>query len=1634
MKKKTRKTKEKLLSMLLTVSMLFSMQGIPVMAETVMPETNDAQVTVDTIGAAPSNPVHHCTKHDDGTDYTDWSYVYFGSYPQTEVMGDNLTSAITGASYDANGDAWVNGIKYRRISKSDTNYDYYFGSSTYRYFKWERIKWRVLNNNGSTLFVVADQGIDCKDYHDPAGSITWENCTLRNWLNNDFYSTAFSSGEQDAIVQQSVVNEDNPVYGTEGGNNTMDKVYLLSIGEVRNPEYGFCENSYTWSASRRMQTSDYAHARGVEKATGSGYEGNCWWWLRSPGLRTFDAARVKPNGNVSRNGYDVDDYDAAVVPALHINLSSDLWSSVDDETSGEGGNGGTGSEIGDSTDTGNAQISCIEKKELSAGKEEFLFLRIHADREEEIDAVVNTAAIVSSDESVLKVGKGSCEKGIAPTSAGVTDATWLLKLRGVKAGKATVEINLSNGAKASCEVTVTTAEGRQPIPVNSEDPSEVAKAVAFSLEDYVSDIQGEDVTIQGPTLDIFGKQFSLFEMNASTKIGMENLKAEVSYDVEKKLVKVLVGVDTSGKAGIDGTTDNRMCNASWSEEYNQFKNLYKQMTGLEAKKSNRNGTYWNQFEKLKGKMNRFQCRLLVEANMWASGYMEWSYESGELKFSEGGFVEQATLGVEIKKNIPQIPLCYWFVGVTADEKGNFIFRRENTQIVADFSLTPSLTGKIGLGMGKSEGKFQTYLEGSMDAILAATIANQDPKLTVTLNGNLYAKGYAIGHQLLDETYPFPEWQIYPNMDSQALDAVGIGDAEEAYQDALPLSRDYLTKEVEVDALGLDDTHFYEQNNVFPYCEPHLFALSNGQMLLLYIGDDGTKSLNNRTSLMYTIYDGTGWSETESIAEDGTYVDGISAYQDGDSVYITYRKADAVFSEDASLADMASSLDLYEITFDGISFDQPVRINEAGNGMLESGQVLYAEDGELTVVWMENSENDIFLNSGTNRVYRSTLKNGVWSQKVLIAETEKVVSEINIGSLNGKLTCVYALQNGEKIELYAYDNGNTRQILTEYEQPGEFSLKGERLYFLNKDTLYNYDGSRVQEEGSISGISNFRILEEDGKLVLIANVPGSSGSELYVAEQTDGVWSDFRQYTSQGGWIRDYSAAVIDGEVKAAINCLAPDPEEKGNYKDASLIVTGEEEVYDLKADYIYYEDTAVSPGNPLPLEIGMTNQGKNTITQVTVVLKDGNGKKLGDKQVSCNLKPGDSSVTDLKYVLPNTLSQRGLSVELFIPKEEIDTTNNMVATEIHYIDLAVKNAKCTLTTDNKLLVTGTLANQGLEDISNIHAGIYYSTLTGEKLDEITADILKTGESIGFTSILPGDMVFSDTTEQLNALMICAESDAEERNYVNNEARIVYNASGQLNEGNTSDDQSGENTDNGGTSQQPDDNDTNNGNGSQKPDDSNANNRNSSQEPDDSGKNDSGITQNPDSGNAGNIKNENSVIKVNRITVAPISKKIAAGRKVALNAKVYPKNANNKEIRWYTGNKNRATVNSQGIVTTKKAGKGKVVYIIGVAADGSNTKVAVRLELMKNAVTKVQIKNPPKSLNTGKSITLKTTVKTNGKDANKTLKWTTSNSKYATVNSKGKVTAKKAGKGKTVTITAVSTDGTNKKAKVKIKIK
>lgn len=295
-----------------------------------------------------------------------WDCVWFGSYPQAEVIpggveytaldvklrrdgdvivSDSVYSALQGASgWDENNDVTLNGAKYRRIRQEDAirgRFSVYRwdNSTDYRYFKYEPIKWRVLHTDGDQALLLSDIALNNQPYHTEYENVTWESGTVRSWLNGydagsnkqsvdysrkNFIDSAFTVSEQTAIVNSILKNADSIEYGTEGGNNTNDKVFLLSESDVRSTDiakgYGFVKDRYTSDKARRCQSSTYAKAMGMGSDTYTAYAGNVWWWLRSPDIDSCHAMYINSDGHVGSYfnvGYDY----VGVRPALNLNLS-----------------------------------------------------------------------------------------------------------------------------------------------------------------------------------------------------------------------------------------------------------------------------------------------------------------------------------------------------------------------------------------------------------------------------------------------------------------------------------------------------------------------------------------------------------------------------------------------------------------------------------------------------------------------------------------------------------------------------------------------------------------------------------------------------------------------------------------------------------------------------------------------------------------------------------------------------------------------------------------------------------------------------------------------------------------------------------------------------------------------------------------------------------------------------------------------------------------------------------------------------------------------------------------------------------------------------------------------------------------
>lgn len=190
-------------------------------------------------------------------------------------------------------------------------------------FKSEPIKWRILSiDEDNNALLLADKGLinSSYNYNLANKNVSWETCTLRAWLNSNFYENAFNEEEQAEINLVTVKNEENLIYDIKGSKDTLDKVFLLSIEEACNDAYGFDSIFSNNSDTRICNVTEYTTS--INPNLHNHIEqGN--WWLRSFCNNSNVAAYVNnEGGGVSTDKIMSSNCSLFVRPVIQINLSS----------------------------------------------------------------------------------------------------------------------------------------------------------------------------------------------------------------------------------------------------------------------------------------------------------------------------------------------------------------------------------------------------------------------------------------------------------------------------------------------------------------------------------------------------------------------------------------------------------------------------------------------------------------------------------------------------------------------------------------------------------------------------------------------------------------------------------------------------------------------------------------------------------------------------------------------------------------------------------------------------------------------------------------------------------------------------------------------------------------------------------------------------------------------------------------------------------------------------------------------------------------------------------------------------------------------------------------------------------------
>ena len=173
----------------------------------------------------------------------------------------------------------------------------------------EPVEWIVLDIDRNVVTLISKCALDAMPYSGNEPIVSWESCTLRKWLNSHFVDVAFNDDEWAMLFSVKVMAGVNPAFSTDPGNDTQDRVYLLSLEEA---EWFFRSNE-----DRICAATAYAKARGAK----TNRVDSCLWWLRSPGRQQDRAAYIMRGGAILRIGTSVLNDDLGVRPVIALRLT-----------------------------------------------------------------------------------------------------------------------------------------------------------------------------------------------------------------------------------------------------------------------------------------------------------------------------------------------------------------------------------------------------------------------------------------------------------------------------------------------------------------------------------------------------------------------------------------------------------------------------------------------------------------------------------------------------------------------------------------------------------------------------------------------------------------------------------------------------------------------------------------------------------------------------------------------------------------------------------------------------------------------------------------------------------------------------------------------------------------------------------------------------------------------------------------------------------------------------------------------------------------------------------------------------------------------------------------------------------------
>ncbi len=623
------------------------------------------------------------------------------------------------------------------------------------------------------------------------------------------------------------------------------------------------------------------------------------------------------------------------------------------------------------------------------------------------------------------------------------------------------------------------------------------------------------------------------------------------------------------------------------------------------------------------------------------------------------------------------------------------------------------------------------------------------------------------------------------------------------------------------SLRMDDSYTYGQvqtlqSNIYPYSSPYVVNAANG-LMLAWITDDMSKTDNNRTSLVFSKFNGNSWSMPEKLSENGTgdFYPHMASFDNG--AVIAWQDANSVFANTATLDDMLAGQEISVAVFNNGTNTWGASERLTNNAFLDRSPKIGAAGNKAVAIWISNEFNDML---GTiqkpNKLNCSFFNGSTWSSPQTIADGLSSIIKSAVVYNGGEVVYVFALdQDGdmqtlEDQELYSltFDGLNwsdparlTNDDLQDANPQLTYSSSGDLLLAWYKGgdfkmvaNLNMNDTQTILTNELSTGAADFRLISGDsGELSIVWADSSSKGQDLYVAAYDPilGIWGDAIQITDTESMERSITASSFNGNLIVVYNDVQMTSEiryvnageeiievEAPVMGQADLVMASVSTEGDLhiSANDIVVSNDHVQFDNTIDITATVSNQGLIGAENIRVdfYLGDPNagGELIGSRSMQGILASGESAdVTLNQWMLPD-MSKRDSDIFIVIDPynafSDKDRSNNTAHVQCFKPDLLISDFSSQPIGGATYNVHMSIKNNGMTLANDIPVQFRRNDENGPIIHEETINVLDVNENVDISFDLNvGGARTSDNMEKILAVLNAGQL-ISELSYENNQ--------------------------------------------------------------------------------------------------------------------------------------------------------------------------------------------------------------------------------------------------------------------------